>query len=159
MSLRGWGNGLTAAGLIVAVGVAVAQAPGGNTRYLLALGITVFCSIVAILLLRPKANEENARQLNLLHKRTTDRDIAVLRMGAQAVTFPETLSRNSVTLAPVGEKWEAESKEKAGARAEKLISLRLMERRGSSEVETSALGRALIAFDDALRIRSQVAPE
>ena len=159
MSLRGWGNGLTAAGLIVAVGVAVAQAPEGNTRYLLALVITVVCAIAAIALLRPKANEEKARQLNLLRTRTTDRDIAVLRMGAQAITFPETLSRNSVTLAPVGEKWEEESKERVSARTEKLISLRLMERRGSSEVETSTLGRALLAFDDALRMRSQVGPE
>jgi|SRR6266496_1045248 len=66
MGLRGWGNGLTAAGLILAVGVAVAQAPEGNTRYLVALGITVVSAIVAIALLRPKADEETARRLNYL---------------------------------------------------------------------------------------------
>ncbi|WP_233888044.1 hypothetical protein [Paraburkholderia flagellata] len=158
MSLRGWDKGLAAAGLIIAVGVAVAQTPEGNIRDLIAIGITVVCAIAAIVLLRPNANEEDARQLNLLRTRTSDRDIAFLRMGASAITFPETLSRNSVTLAPVGEKWEAESNEKAAERAEKLISLRLMERRGS-EVETSNLGRALIAFDDALKMRNQVRPE
>jgi len=152
MGLRGWGNGLTAAGLILAVGVAVAQAPEGNTRYLVALGITVVSAIVAIALLRPKADEETARRLNYLRQQTSARDIAVLRIASQAISFPETHSRNALPLAPVGEKWQEESTEKANARAHKLISLGLMERRGS-ETETSKLGRALVAFDDALRMQ------
>jgi hypothetical protein len=158
MRLRGWGNGLTAAGLILAVGIAVAQAPEGNTRYLLALGITVISAIVAIGLLRPRAGEESAKRINYLRTQTTDRDIAVLRIGAQAISFPETLSRNALALAPVGEEWGEESKEKANARAQKLIALGLMEQRGS-EVETSTLGRAVLAFDDALRMQRQGPPD
>jgi len=158
MRLRGWGNGLAAAGLVLVVGVAVAQAPEGNTRYLIALGITVISAIVAIALLRPKAGEEDAKRLNYLREKTSDRDIAVLRIGTQAISFPETLSRNALTLVPPGEKWEEESKEDANARAQKLISLGLMDRRGS-EAETSTLGRALLAFDDALRMQRRVDTE
>lgn len=155
MGLRGWGNGFTAAGLILAVGVAVAQAPEGNTRYLIALGITVVSAILAIILLRPKAGEETARRLNYLRQQTSARDIAVLRAASEA-NFPETHSKNALPFAPVGELWQQETKEKADTRAKKLIILGLMEKRGSTETQTSKLGHALVAFDDALHMLHQI---
>src|SRR5206468_7231891 len=140
MTLRGWGNGLAGAGLILVVGVAVAQAPQGNREYWIVLTVSVVCALLAIALLRPKASEEAGRRLSYLRAQTTDRDIAFLRAGARAITFPETLSEHSVALAPACEKWQPEGKGKARVRADRLVLLGLMEQRGSSEVETSTLG-------------------
>jgi hypothetical protein len=79
---------------------------------------------------------------------TTDRDIAFLREAKGRVTYPKFLSADSGARAPKGEKWEAETEEKANARARRLIQLGLMEERGGGEVELSELGRALVTDDD-----------
>jgi hypothetical protein len=150
MSLHSWGNGFAAAALVLTVGVAAAQAPAGSTRTYAILAASAIVSLLAIALLRPRPGEKNARQLNDLRERVSVRDIAFLRIGTQLISFPETIDRNSVVLAPIGEKWTEESKDMAHARAQKLLSLGLMEPRGP-EVETSALGRALVAFDDLVR--------
>jgi len=155
MKLRGWGNALAVAGLVLTVGTAVAQAPSPSPRVWIVLGISLVCALLAIAALRPKANEEDSRQLNFLRTKITDRDIEFLRVGAKAITFPQTLSEQSIALAPRGEKWQIETKEKADARAQRLMALGLMEPRGSSEVETSALGRSLLAFDEAIKIKRQ----
>lgn len=153
MNLRGWGNGFAVAGLFLVVGLAVAQAPDGNLRYWVALGVSVTLALLAIVLLRPKKAEQDALQLAHLRSQTTDRDIAFLRAGTQAITHPKTLSKHSVALAPSGERWKAETEKEAEARAQKLITIGLMERRNPSEVETSALGKSVIAFDQAIKIQ------
>lgn len=140
------------------VGVAAAQAPEGKVWYWIVLGITVIVAIVVIAFLRPKGNREQARRVEHLRRQTSDRDIAFLRIGTQAITFPTTVSRNAQALAPLGERWDEESEEEANARAHKLISIGLMEPRGS-EVETSGLGRALIEYDDRLRMRRRAGSE
>jgi hypothetical protein len=152
MSVRGWGNGFAVAGLVLAAGVAVGQAPAGSARYWIVLGVSFILALLAIALLRPKGEEQFAQQLAYLRSQITDRDIAFLRAGTQAITFPATLSEHSVAFAPLGEKWDAETKEKAETRGRKLISLRLLESRGT-EVETSELGHSVIAFDEALKIK------
>lgn len=152
MSLRGWGNGLAVAGLILVVGLAVGQAPKGQTKYWIALGASLVSALLAIFLLRPRDEEKAAQELAYLHSQTTVRDIAFLFAGTQAITFPETLSQHSTALAPPGETWAAETKEKAEARARRLVAMGLMEPRGS-EVETSTLGHSVVAFDKTLKIR------
>jgi len=158
MSLRSWGNGFAAAALVLTVGVAAAQAPAGSTRTYVILATAAILALLAIALMRPRPGEENARHLNDLRGQVSVRDIAFLRVGTQLISFPDTIDRNSVALAPVGEKWAEESKDKANSRAQKLLSLDLMERRGS-EVETSALGRALVAFDDLVRVKRSATNE
>ncbi len=157
-NLREWGNGIAVAGLIVAVGVAMAQAPQGNTWYMIAIGVTVISAIAAIVLLRPKAEEKNARHLSYLRQQTSERDLAVLHIGEHITSFPETLSQQSLALAPAGETWQEESKETAKIRTDRLIIHGLMERRGEREVETSDLGRALLAFDVAFRVKRHSDP-
>ena len=61
-------------------------------------------------------------------------------------------------LASPDEPWVQEAEDKVAARTQKLLALGLLERRGS-EVETSSLGRALVAFDDLLRVKRSSANE
>lgn len=158
MSLRGWGNGLAVAALILTVGVAAAQAPAGSTRTYVILGVAALIALVAVALLRPKAGDDSARQLNDLRRQVSVRDIAFLRIGTQVISFPQTIDRNSLVLAPPDEPWVQEAEDKVAARTQKLLALGLLERRGS-EVETSSLGRALVAFDDLLRVKRSSANE
>ncbi|WP_321963654.1 lipase family alpha/beta hydrolase [Paraburkholderia sp. J7] len=104
------------------------------------------CSIDA-----PPAEVADDQTLNLLRQQTTERDVIFLRVGKKRATYDWVLSDDTVEKAPFGEIWEKESKERAEARAKKLIRLGLMEPRGTEEVETSALGEALLAYDDARR--------
>lgn len=159
MRLRDWGNALAVAGLVLAVGVAVAQAPAASTRYWVSLGVAVGLAVIAIVLLRPRAEDLEVRLLMHLRSQTTDRDIAFLLAGTKAITFPETLSQHSTAFAPLGEQWSPESKEAAHARARKLIALGLMEARGASEVETSARGAAIVALDHALKAKRSATNE
>jgi len=156
MSLRGWGNAFAVASLVLAVGVAVAQAPAAGARYWVSLAVTVGLAVIAILVLRPRAADLEVQNLMHLRSQTTDRDIAFLLAGTRAITFPETLSQHSAGLAPFGEQWSPESREAASARAHKLIALGLMEARGASEVETSARGAAIVALDQALKAQRSV---
>jgi hypothetical protein len=149
MRLRSWGNAFAVAGLVVAVGLAVAQAPVASPRYWVSIGVAVGLAVIAIVLLRPRAEELEVQQLMHLRTQTTDRDIAFLLAGTKAITFPVTLSQHSTALAPFGVKWSPESKEAADARAGKLIALGLMEPRSATEVETSARGAAIVALDRA----------
>ena len=152
MSLRGWDRGIAVAALIATVGIAVAQTPPGNFRSLILIGITAICAAFAIFLLRPRSIEEEARRLAQLLRQTTARDIAFLRVASTTISWPKTHSLNTLPFAPLGEKWLEESDEQANIRAQKLISLDLMEPRGS-ETETSTLGLALVAFYDLQRIK------
>lgn len=152
MKLRSWGNALAVAGLVLAGGVAVAQAPAANSWYWVSLGVAFGLAVIAILLLRPRAEDREVRLLMDLRSQTTDRDIAFLLAGTRAITFPETLSQHSTALAPFGEQWSPESKEAASDRARKLIALGLMEPRGA-EVETSARGAAIVALDRAIKAK------
>ena len=54
------------------------------------------------------------KQLNFLRTKTDERDIAFLRTGVGRATYPVNQRRESVTLAPLGVQWEAESAETAG---------------------------------------------
>jgi hypothetical protein len=153
MRLRGWGNALAVAGLVIALGIAVAQAPEASTRYWVSLAIAVALALAAIVLLRPRAEDLEIQRLMNLRAQTTERDIAFLLAGTRATTYPETLSQHTTSFAPFGETWSPETKEAAGARARKLIALTLMEPRGASEVETSALGAAVVALDQALKAK------
>ena len=78
MKLRGWGNAFAAAGLILAIGVAIAQAPQGNTRYLIGIGVAAICAVAAITLLRPKPDEQSAKRLAYLRQHTSARRVARL---------------------------------------------------------------------------------
>ena len=157
MNLRGWGNAFAVAGLILAIGVAIAQAPEGSIRYPVVIGLAEICALIAVVLLRPKSDERLATRVAFLRHQTSARDIAFLRAGAQSISFPSTLSRNAIALAPRGEHWDEESGSEADTRAQRLLLLGLLEPRGS-EVETSALGRALLAFDDLRRIQAENGP-
>ena len=159
MSFRGWGNGFAVGGLLLAAGIAVAQAPEANLRFWVSLSIAIGLALLAIVLLRPRVDDREAQRVAYLRSQTTDRDIAFLLAGSRAITFPQTLSEHAAALAPLGERWSVESEELATARARKLIQLGLMEARGSSEVETSILGRAVVAFDQALKARRKAASE
>ena len=153
MSYRGWGNGLAAAGLLLVVGVAVAQAPSASLWYWSSLCVTAALALFAIFLLRPRGGDLEVERFMHLRSQTTDRDMAFLLAGTRVITFPKTLSQHSALLGPPGERWTAESKEEAAARAQKLITLGLMEPRGATEVETSVTGRAVVALDVALKAK------
>src|SRR3954466_12827547 len=105
MELRGWGNALAVAGLLLAVGIAAAQAPAANPRYWVFLAVAVSLAVIAIVLLRPRGDDQDVQVLLQLRRQTTDRDIAFLRAGTRVISFPETLSEQSIAFTPFGETW------------------------------------------------------
>jgi hypothetical protein len=154
MSLRAWSNGLAVAGLMLTVGASV-LANGGwkptEWEFWAVLGGSIALGCLAIVLLRPTSEELNTRRLHDLRRRVSVRDMAFLSTAVNYQLYPKDVSDRAGSLAPPGETWEPENQSRAQDRARRLIDLGLLQWR-HDEVETTALGRAVVALDDALRL-------
>lgn len=154
MGLRAWSNGLSLAGLILTVGASI-LANGGwkptEWEFWTVLGGSIALACLAIVLLRPTSDELSTHRLHDLRRRVSVRDIAFLSTAVNYVLYPKDVSDRACSLAPPGEAWDPEHKSQAEGRARRLIDLGLLQWR-HDEVETTALGRALVALDEALRL-------
>lgn len=150
MGIRDWANGLTAAGIVVAVGAIIIQTGSwslSNWRFWVSLVIMLTLACVAIFVLRPKQEDYKAAEhLRVLRRHASARDIAFLAAAALNPHYPKELSDAAISQAPQGVQWNPETPEAARERALRLIDLGLLEQRGN-EVGTTDLGSALVSFD------------
>ena len=88
--------------------------------------------------------------MEAIWRKVSVRDVAFLKTAVRFQHWPKQVSDEANRLAPPGERWAPESKERAEERARDLIALGALQWRGS-EVETTELGRNLIAYGERQR--------
>lgn len=150
MGIRDWANGLTTAGIVVAVGAIIIQTGGwslSDWRFWVSLVTILTLACVALFVLRPKQEDYKAAEhLRALRRQASVRDIAFIAAAARNPHYPKELSDAAISQAPQGAQWSPETPEAARERALRLINLGLLEQRGN-EVGATDLGSALVSFN------------